>query len=60
MGCILKVRPQTTSGAGLDVPTTVALSGSVAWVVEGQLDHYFQPDDAGRPDIFRIQPVPLR
>ena len=45
---------------GLDVPTTVAISGSVAWVVEGQLDHYFQPDDAGRPDIFRIQPVPLR
>ena len=50
----------TTLRDGLDVPTTVAISDGVAWVVEGQLDHYFQPDEAGRPEIFRIVPVPLR
>jgi streptogramin lyase len=38
---------------GLDVPTTVAVRDGVAWVPEGQLDHYVGGDPAP-PAAFRV------
>lgn len=37
----------------LNVPTTVAVKGNAAYVVEGQLDHLFDPS-AGPADPYRI------
>jgi sugar lactone lactonase YvrE len=45
---------------GLDGPTTAALVGDSAWVVEGQLVHLIDPK-SGSPDLpFKIVRVPLR
>jgi sugar lactone lactonase YvrE len=47
--------------AGLDCVTTFAYYCDSAWVVEGQADHFWDPDNAG-PDAdppFRIVEVPL-
>jgi sugar lactone lactonase YvrE len=46
---------------GLDGVTTFAFYRGSAWVVEGQSDHFWDPDNAG-PDAdppFRIVEVPL-
>lgn len=43
----------------LDVPTTVAVSGAVAYVVEGQLDHLFDAEAAGPAEAYRILAVEL-
>ena len=43
---------------GYDVPTSVVQVGATAWVLEGQLDHLFNPK-LGRPHPFRIDPVSL-
>jgi sugar lactone lactonase YvrE len=47
---------------GLDCVTTFAFYRGSAWVVEGQADHFWDPDNAG-PDAdppFRIVEVPLQ
>lgn len=43
---------------GYDVPTSVVQVGNTAWVLEGQLDHLFDPK-LGKPAPFRIDPVTL-
>lgn len=47
-----------TIKGGYDVPTSVVQVGSTAWVLEGQLDHLFDPK-LGKPAPFRIDPVAL-
>jgi len=42
----------------LNVPTTATVIGETAYVVEGQLDHLFDPD-AGSPDPYRILAIEL-
>ncbi len=42
----------------LNVPTTATVIGETAYVVEGQLDHLFDPD-AGSPDPYRILAIDL-
>jgi sugar lactone lactonase YvrE len=44
--------------AGLDVPTTVAVREGIAFVPEGQLDHYLGADPAA-PNPFRVVSVSL-
>ncbi|HYD32545.1 MAG TPA: hypothetical protein VEB64_17010 [Azospirillaceae bacterium] len=45
---------------GMASPTTVAIHGSDAWVVEGQLDLLFDPKKINAvPDPFRLVRVPL-
>ena len=41
---------------GYDVPVSVVQIGHTAWVLEGQLDHLFNPK-LGPPHAFRIDPV---
>jgi len=43
---------------GYDVPTTVAAWGGAAYVVEGQLDHFFGMDPSA-PGPFRVRRTPL-
>ena len=43
---------------GLNIPTTVAIAGDVAWVVEGQLDHFLGLDPSP-PDPFQLVGVEL-
>jgi len=43
----------------LDIPTTVAVRGDVAWVAESQFDHYLPFEGAGSPGAFRLVGVPL-
>lgn len=46
--------------AGMAAPTTVAVTGDEAWVVEGQLNLLFDPGKAGTaPQSFRVVRVPL-
>lgn len=47
-----------TIAADLNVPTTAAVVGSVAYVVEGQLDHLFDPE-AGSPDPYKVLAIDL-
>lgn len=42
----------------LNVPTTATVIGKTAYVVEGQLDHLFDPE-AGSPDPYRILAIEL-
>ena len=42
----------------LNVPTTAAIHGQTLYVVEGQLDHLFDPE-AGAPDTYRILEIAL-
>jgi len=48
----------TTVTEDLNVPTTAAVHDNTLYVVEGQLDHLFDPA-AGAPDIYRILELPL-
>jgi hypothetical protein len=43
----------------LDVPTTVAVRGDVAWVAESQFDHYAPFGGVGDPNPFRLIGIPL-
>lgn len=43
----------------LNVPTTLAVIGSVAYVVEGQLDHLFDAEAAGPAEAYTIRAVDL-
>jgi DNA-binding beta-propeller fold protein YncE len=43
----------------LDIPTTVAVRGDVAWVAESQFDHYAPFGGVGSPGAFRLVGVPL-
>lgn len=45
---------------GLDVPTTVAVAGDRALVVQAQLDHLFDPEKAGQPAPFQIKSIALK
>lgn len=47
-----------TIAADLDVPTTAVVVGDIAYVVEGQLDHLFDPA-AGAPEPYRILSINL-
>ncbi len=47
-----------TIAADLDVPTTAVVVGDIAYVVEGQLDHLFDPA-AGSPEPYRILSINL-
>lgn len=47
-----------TIAADLDVPTTAAVVGGTAYVVEGQLDHLFDPS-AGPASPYRILAIDL-
>lgn len=47
-----------TIAADLNIPTTVAVVGDTAFVVEGQLDHLFDPN-AGPADPYRILAIEL-
>lgn len=47
-----------TIKGGYDVPTSVVQVGNTAWVLEGQLDHLFNPK-LGKPGPFRIDAVAL-
>lgn len=48
----------TTVSEDLNVPTTAAIHGDTLYVVEGQLDHLFDPK-SGAPDTYRILELPL-
>jgi len=49
-----------TVANGLNVPTTVAVIGKMAYVVEGQLDHLPSPNKAvTAPDPFQLQSITL-
>ncbi|MEO3416285.1 hypothetical protein AAFO92_16665 [Roseovarius sp. CAU 1744] len=43
----------------LNVPTTATVLGNTAYVVEGQLDHLFDADNAGAADAYRILAIEL-
>lgn len=43
----------------LNVPTTATVIGTTAYVVEGQLDHLFDADNAGPADPYRILAIEL-
>lgn len=43
----------------LNVPTTAAVVGTTAYVVEGQLDHLFDAEAAGPADPYRILSIEL-
>ena len=62
VGRLSRVTPDgtvTTVAEGLDGPTSVAVSGRDAWVVEGQLGNLFDPA-SGAPDLpFRLVRVAL-
>lgn len=47
-----------TVSTDLNVPTTAAIHGETLYVVEGQLDHLFDPE-AGAPDTYRILEIAL-
>lgn len=63
-GSLIGVRVGDTSATldviapDLNVPTTAAVLDGVAYVVEGQLDHLFDPD-AGAADPYRILKIDL-
>lgn len=44
---------------GLDFSTTAAVVGDVAWVVEGQLDHFLDPKLGPATDPFVVTAVPI-
>jgi len=49
-----------TVGKGLNVPTTAAVFGNTAYVVEGQLDHLpFPGAKVGLPDAFMLKAITL-
>lgn len=49
-----------TISAGLNVPTTVAVFGNTAYIIEGQLDHLpFPNNKTGAPDTFMLKAVEL-
>ncbi len=48
----------TVIAPDLNIPTTAAVFDGVAYVVEGQLDHLFDPD-AGAPDPYRVLKINL-
>lgn len=48
-----------TLKAGYDVPVSVVQVGNTAWVLEGQLDHLFNPKLGPPTHPFRIDPVAL-
>ncbi|WP_372603392.1 hypothetical protein [Actibacterium sp.] len=48
----------TTLSEDMNIPTTAAIHGDTLYVVEGQLDHLFDPE-AGAPDTYRILELPL-
>lgn len=47
-----------TLAPDMNVPTTAAVFDGVAYVVEGQLDHLFDPT-AGAPDAYKIRAIAL-
>jgi len=47
-----------TIAADLNIPTTATIVGDTAYVVEGQLDHIFDPS-SGRADPYRILSIKL-
>lgn len=59
---ILKLKRNRTAvrvvAAGLDIPTTAVVRHGFAYVVEGQLDHLFDPE-AGTASPYRILKLPL-
>jgi hypothetical protein len=64
-GALTRVRLTGTQGqletlaTGLDAPTTLAVYGPDAFVVQGQLDHFFGMDPA-KPEPFTLRKIPLQ
>jgi sugar lactone lactonase YvrE len=62
VGRLTRVAPGgtvTTLAEGLAGPTSVAIAGPDAWVVEGQLGHLFDPDSGAPALPFQVVRVPL-
>lgn len=59
--CLTQYRGQFKMiASSLDVPTSIAISGKNAYIVESQFDHLFDPAvSKTKPDVFRVAVVPL-